>query len=186
MRPALILALALALAACNEDEEKPNPLVMNDEALGHYCQMYLADHAGPKAQVFVAGYAQPFWFSQVSDAVAYRDDPEKPAPITVTYVSDMDKAESWSVPGTANWVEAEKAHYVIDSDQTGGMGLPEAVPFGTAEGAEAFAASHGGKVVAWADIPAEYNRTGLEDGGPIAAPETAPHTPQTPQTGVTQ
>ena len=50
---------------------------MTDEALGYYCQMYLADHGGPKAQVHEKGQEQPLWFSQVSDAVVYLRGGEK-------------------------------------------------------------------------------------------------------------
>ncbi|MCR8726117.1 nitrous oxide reductase accessory protein NosL [Frigidibacter sp. ROC022] len=171
MRTVLILALTLSLGACKDEAALPDPVVMTDEALGHYCQMYLSDHTGPKAQAFLDGYHQPVWFSQVSDAAAYRDDREKPAPIAVIYVSDMGAAESWAVAGPANWISAETASYVIDSRQTGGMGLPEAIPFGRLPDAEAFAAKHGGRVVAWADIPPGYGQI-VPGDGPIRPPET--------------
>ena len=161
MKPLLILSLVLGLAACREDGDgPPGPLAMTDEALGHYCQMYLADHAGPKAQVFLEGYDQPFWFSQVADAAAFRADLEKPAPIAVTYVSDMGRAESWGNPGTDNWITAEAAHFVIGSRIAGGMGLPEAVPFATEAAAQSWAAENGGRVVAWTDVPDDLIRSG--------------------------
>jgi len=173
MRPVLILSLmlslSLGLAACKEEAALPRPIALTDEALGHYCQMYLADHSGPKAQVFLDGYDAPVWFSQVSDAAAYRADAEKPAPIAVAYVSDMGKAESWQHPGEANWIAAETAFYVIDSRQSGGMGLPEAIPFGTDTAAAAYAAENGGRVVAWAEIPGDYARAKMSDG-PMSAP----------------
>lgn len=161
MKPLLILTLALGLVACREDaDELPGPLAMTDEALGHYCQMYLADHPGPKAQVFVEGYAQPFWFSQVGDAAAFRADREKPAAIVVTYVSDMGRAESWGEPGIDNWIAAETAHFVIGSRVSGGMGLPEAVPFASEAAAQGWAAENGGRVVAWAEVPDDLIRRG--------------------------
>lgn len=170
MRPAMFLALTLALFACKKEAALPDPVVMTDDALGHYCQMYLADHGGPKAQVFLDGYAQPVWFSQVSDAAEYRTDLEKPAPILVVYVTDIGAAESWADPGVGNWIKAETAHFVIDSRQTGGMGLPEAIPFGAEADALAFALTNGGQVVGWADIPAGYAKVDLGDG-PMSAPE---------------
>lgn len=168
MKPTLILTLALALAACREDA-LPDPLVMTDEALGHYCQMYLADHPGPKAQVFLQGYDQPIWFSQIADAAAYRSDPEKPAQIAVIYVSDMGAAESWADPGPANWIAADAARFVVGSDQAGGMGLPEAIPFGTEAAAASFAAVHGGMVVTWGAVPDDLDRSIAADG-PISPP----------------
>lgn len=159
MRPALILALAFGLAACQEETAAiPEPVAMTDEALGHYCQMYLADHGGPKAQVALEGYSQPVWFSQVSDAIAYVHDREREAPIAAIYVSDMEKAPSWSEPGIENWVLADAAHFVIDSAQPGGMGTPEAIPFGTLAAAEAFVAANGGQIVAFDAVPESYVR----------------------------
>lgn len=161
-----LVAFVLLLAACREETATiPDPIEMTDEALGYYCQMYLADHAGPKAQIFLDGYEQPLWFSQVSDAIAYIHDPEKMAPIEVIYVSDMAKAASWSAPGTANWTAATEARFVIESDQLGGMGVPEAIPFGTEAEAEAFAGTHGGRVVGLDEVPEAYVRPMLMEMG---------------------
>jgi len=77
---ALPLALLLALAACKEEDEAsrlPPPLELTEEAAGHYCQMIILEHEGPKAQVHVAGYPQPFWFSQVRDGLAFLKSPEQ-------------------------------------------------------------------------------------------------------------
>lgn len=153
------LLLALLLAGCKEEETAPpSPIAMTDEALGHYCQMYLMDHGGPKAQVHLEGYQQPFWFSQVSDALAFVHDPEKLAPISAIFVSDMGQATSWAVPGEDNWIPVEEARFVIESDRTGGMGTPEAIPFGAQEAADAFIASHGGSDVSWEEVPEAYVR----------------------------
>jgi copper chaperone NosL len=157
-------ALLIALAACKQDAATvPQATVMTDLALGHYCQMYLADHAGPKAQIHLDGYDQPLWFSQVSDAVAYVHDPEQIAPIAAIYVSDMGKAASWAEPGNANWIAATDASFVIESAQLGGMGIPEAIPFGTKADADAFVAAHGGKVVSFDSVPEDYVRAPMTD-----------------------
>jgi copper chaperone NosL len=159
-----LLALILVLAACKDETAAvPQPVEMTDEALGHYCQMYLSDHAGPKAQIHLDGYDQPLWFSQVSDAVAYVHDPEQIAPIAAIYVSDMAKAASWAEPGKANWIAATDARYVIESAQLGGMGVPEAIPFGTEAAADAFVAAHGGKVVTFDAVPEAYVRPQMMD-----------------------
>ncbi len=147
--------LAFALVACGEDEGAglPPPVTMTAEAVGHYCQMNLLEHPGPKAQVHLDGVLHPIFFSQVRDAVAYERMPEQSHAIVAIYVSDMARAASWDDPGADNWVLAGDAHYVVGSDRTGGMGAGELVPFSDAEAAAAFAATHGGDVVALADIP---------------------------------
>ena len=153
-----VACAALALAACKPEAaaELPAPTVMTEEAVGYYCQMNLFEHEGPKAQIHVAGMPQPLWFSQVRDAIAYTRLPEETDEVTAFYVSDMGRAESWADPGADNWVAAEQAYFVIESRQTGGMGAPEAVPFGDLAKAEAFAAEKGGRVVALAEIPDDY------------------------------
>ena len=45
---------------------------------------------------------------------------------------------------------------MIGSDMRGGMGAEEPVPFGERPAAEAFAAEHGGEIVAFEDVPHDY------------------------------
>ena len=164
MKRALFAFAILALAACQEEEgAPPSAVAMTDEAIGHYCQMYLADHGGPKAQIHLKGYDQPLWFSQVSDAAAYMHDPEQIAEIRAVYVSDMALAANWAEPGIDNWVAADQAQFVIGSRQMGGMGMPEAIPFGTLEAAEAFVMREGGQVVAFSAIPQDYVHPDMGD-----------------------
>lgn len=156
----LTASLAMPLAACQkaETDAKPAAISMTDEALGHYCQMYLADHGGPKAQIHLAGFEQPLWFSQVSDAIAYLHDPEREAEIRAIYVTDMAAAASWSEPGRDNWIDADTAFFVTGSRQLGGMGVPEAIPFASRAAAERFVAAEGGSIVALEEIPEAYVR----------------------------
>lgn len=158
MKHVALAILVLGLAACKEDTATIVPVEMTDEALGHYCQMFVADHPGPKAQVHLKGHSAPLWFSQVSDAVAYMHDPERDAEITGVFVSDMSRAKSWALPGLANWLASDKASFVIESDRLGGMGVPESIPFGSADAAAAFVADHGGRIVAWDAVPEAYVR----------------------------
>lgn len=90
-------ALALMLAGCNGNEASapPAPSTMTAEAVGHNCQMYVLDHAGPKAQVHLKGMEAPLWFAEVVDAVAYLRGAEHEADVTAIYVSDMGRASSW-------------------------------------------------------------------------------------------
>ncbi len=149
----LMLPLCLILAACVEDVvEAPPPIAMTETALGHYCQMELIEHAGPKGQIHLAGLQMPIWFSQVRDAVAYVKSEERSAAVLAVYVSDMAEAGDWQNPGTENWIDAREAFFVIGSDAIGGMGAPELVPFAEESEAQVFAESHGGSVHRLAEI----------------------------------
>lgn len=153
MKPLLILLAALTLTACKEDViSRPAPVSLTAEAVGHYCQMDLLEHPGPKAQVHLDGLANPLFFSQVRDAIAYQRMPEQSHAITAIYVNDMAAAPSWDQTGADNWIDAGQAHYVIGSDAAGGMDAPELVPFLHAKDAAAFATQHGGRVVTLSDV----------------------------------
>jgi copper chaperone NosL len=146
--PLLILLAVFSLTACKEDvATSPAPVSLTAEAVGHYCQMDLLEHPGPKAQVHLDGLPDPLFFSQVRDAIAYQRMPEQSHAITAIYVNDMAAAPSWDQPGANNWIDATQAHYVIGSDAAGGMDAPELVPFRHAADAQAFAKKRGGHVV---------------------------------------
>lgn len=148
-----LLFLAIALAACKEEvATRPDPVALTAEAVGHYCQMDLLEHPGPKAQVHLEGLDHPLFFSQVRDAIAYQRMPEQSHAITAIYVNDMAAAASWEQPGAENWIDATAAHYVIGSDATGGMDAPELVPFLTADDAADFAQARGGHVLRLAEV----------------------------------
>jgi copper chaperone NosL len=150
----LAVLAALALAACKEDvADRPLPVGMTADAVGHYCQMNLLEHPGPKAQVHLEGLPAPLFFSQVRDAIAYQRMPEQSHAIAAIYVSDMSVAPSWEDPGAENWVAAEDAVYVVGASVPGGMGAPELVPFTTRAAAESFVAENGGEILALDAIP---------------------------------
>lgn len=163
----VLLAAALALLSACKEEVAQNiaPLDMTPETLGHYCQMNLLEHPGPKAQIFLEGSPAPLFFSQVRDAIAYARGPEQIAPIIAIYVNDMGAAAAtWDQPGNGNWIAADKALYVVGSARRGGMGAPEAVPFSSREGAAAFVRAEGGEVLALADITDAMVLTPVETG----------------------
>ncbi|MFK7792520.1 MAG: nitrous oxide reductase accessory protein NosL [Devosiaceae bacterium] len=151
--PLLVLA-ALSLAACQEEVSVlPDPVDMTADAVGHYCQMDILEHLGPKAQIHLAGLTAPLFFSQVRDAIAYQRMPEQQYEIVAIYVSDMgDPDATWDIPGISNWISADDAHYVRGGDIVGGMGVPELVPFSSQDNAQAFALQHGGEVISLADV----------------------------------
>lgn len=150
--------LLLLLAACGEDEvaKAPPPAALDRRATAHLTGMIIVDHDGPKGQVHLKSRDAPLWFSNVRDTRAFTMLPEEPKDIAAIYVHAIDKAESWDHPGPDAWIAAERAHYVIGSGRRGGMGAPEPVPFASREAAQAFAASEGGRVVAWAQIPEDF------------------------------
>lgn len=165
-----LLLSVLALAACREEAaDLPAPVAMTATAVGHYCQMGLLEHPGPKAQAHLDGMPAPLFFSQVRDLVAYMRMPEQSHVVTVAYVSDMAaQGASWEDPGPENWIAASEAHYVVGSTVAGGMGAPETVPFSTREAARAFADVHGGAVMALVDIPDAAVLAPVDDGNPEA------------------
>jgi copper chaperone NosL len=153
----LVIVAAVALTGCGEDEtELPTAAALDRDATGHYCNMTVVDHPGPKAQIHVKGKPSPVWFSSVRDAVVFTLLPEEPKAIAAIYVHDMGQVADWSIPSDTAWIEARAAHYVIGSSRTGGMGLPEAVPFKEMEKAMTFAGQYGGHVVGWKAIPHKY------------------------------
>ena len=148
-----LLLSALALTACKEDlAQAPDPVSLNAEAVGFYCQMNLLEHDGPKAQIHLDGMPAPIFLSQVRDAIAYMRMPEQSHAIVAVYVNDMSRADSWARPGADNWMLIENAVFVLGSRQIGGMGAPEIVPFSNRADADSFAAEHGGQIVALADV----------------------------------
>lgn len=159
-RPAIawvILGALLWLTACQSEQANqppPEAVTPDREAMTYYGRMILVDHRGPKAQIHLASRNAPLWFSQVRDAVAFTLSPEQPNDIAAIYVTDMAKANDWNQP--QQWMPAEKAIYVIDSERRGGMGALEAVPFSERAAAEAFAEARGGKLVRWDEIPQDY------------------------------
>ncbi|MEO9777162.1 nitrous oxide reductase accessory protein NosL [Roseibium sp.] len=159
MRLAAIVAAAMVVSACNEQQagtDVPLPVALTEEAAGHYCNMTILEHTGPKAQIFLAGFPHPLWFSQVRDGIAFLRSPEEHFETVAIYVNDMGRVTDWDFPGQETWIDAKTAWYVIGSRKTGGMGTPEAIPFGSEQSAFAFTAGNGGEVVRLAEIPDAY------------------------------
>jgi copper chaperone NosL len=154
-----IAAMMLALSACGGDEpaaQPPRPQAVSAEAVGHYCGMTLQDHAGPKGQIFVKGRAAPVWFSSIKQVFAYTLLPEEPKGLAAIYVNDMAAAGPDGATDLNAWVDARQAFYVIGSRFIGGMGAEDAMPFSDQARALAFAQTHGGRVVRFADVPEDY------------------------------
>lgn len=151
MRVLAVLAVLLLGACVEEGREMPPPIALDEDALGHYCQMNILEHAGPKGQIHLSGWPMPIWFGQVRDGVAYIKAKERAAEVVAFYVNDMGAAANWDEPGD-NWVPADAAFFVVGSDAIGGMGAPEVVPFAAETQATAFAQSRGGVVKRLSEI----------------------------------
>lgn len=179
LAPVLALVALLGLAACGEDETAtapPPPVTLTQDAVGHFCGMTLSEHSGPKGQALLRGREdRPVWFSSARDAIAFTHLAEAPKTIQAIYVSDMAKAASWDDPGASNWVEARSAVFVLGSSRRGGMGADEAVPFSDRSAAERFAAEHGGRVLAFAEVPRDWALGGATVDAVAGAAEAAPH-----------
>jgi len=166
LRSVAALLLAALLAGCGkpggEAAAPPPPREVGEGAIGHYCGMALAEHPGPKGQIFLASKPDPVWFSSVHDAFAFTLLPEEPKDIAAIYVNDMARAKNWEQPEAGSWIDAKKAWFVIHSRIKGGMGGDEAVPFGDEGAARAFAAANGGELVRFDTMPKAYI---IPDGG---------------------
>ncbi|MBL1241917.1 MAG: nitrous oxide reductase accessory protein NosL [OCS116 cluster bacterium] len=157
LRLSFLLIMTIFLSSCGEDTILPSPEKMTRDSIGFYCAMIVADHIGPKAQVFEKGQEKSLWFSQVRDAFAYRSMPGEAQNLSVIYVHDMGQATSYDNPQVDGiWIKAKTAFYVINSDKRGGMGARETIPFGQKSDAENFAQQYNGIVVAFNDIPLDY------------------------------
>ena len=159
MRRREVLLGLLSLAACSRGDSAaaaPPPREVTDASVAQFCGMALTEHAGPKGQIFVRGLHDPYWFSSVRDAFAFTMLQETPKAIAAFYVSDMARAKNWDQPEPGMWVEARNAYFVIGSRHRGGMGADEAIPFGAAAAAQAFANANGGRVVRFAEMPKDY------------------------------
>lgn len=174
MRAVLVAMTLLPLLGCDQKQAgpPPGPAALPPDAVAYYCAMAVADHTGPKAQIWLMSKDQPLWFTQVRDAVAFTLLPEEPKDIRAIWVNDMAKSASWDHPDA--WVLADKARFVVGSDAKGGMGLPEVVPFSDPQAATAYAAQHGGRVVAFKDIPGDQI---------LADPVPMPHSSTIPSAG---
>ncbi|MBF0563269.1 MAG: nitrous oxide reductase accessory protein NosL, partial [Alphaproteobacteria bacterium] len=89
-----VLMVLLILGGCKDGKRAalPAPQEPSSQAIGYYCKMAMTEHDGPKGQIFVAGQAQPLWFSSVRDTLVYTRM-ESQANVAVIYVNDMDNTD---------------------------------------------------------------------------------------------
>ena len=164
----LVPVLGLLLVACEQNQVAmpPPPAELTGDAIGHYCSMTVAEHPGPKAQIFAGDDPNPRWFPSVRDMFAYTMLPEENQDIRAIYVSDTGAVDDIAAIAPGAWVDARNAWYVLGSAVTGGMGLPETVPFADREKADAFAARHGGEVAAFDEVTTDHIFAELDTAPP--------------------
>jgi copper chaperone NosL len=148
--------ILILLTACDKPPSTVIPAAntLTREASGYYCLMTVLNHQGPKGQIILSDN-KVLWFTSVRDTISFTLSPEEPKNIAAIYVNDMSEAD-WDNPGINNWIDANKAWFVVGSKRTGGMGSPEAVPFSTKEHAEKFISQLGGAVYTFDSIPPEF------------------------------
>lgn len=152
----VVLLAGLAAGCNNQDAAKPAPQEITEAVKAEFCGMALAEHPGPKGQLFLRGQDKPLWFASVRDTFAFTMLPEMPKNIAAIYVNDMGRVRSWATPEPGTWVEARNAVYVIGSRHRTGMDTDEAVPFGDPAAARQFAVENGGRVVNYQNMPPDY------------------------------
>ena len=117
-RLAAIAAVAITISACSEQQsstETPLPVALTEESVGHYCNMTILEHTGPKAQIHLIGNPHPIWFSQVRDGIAFLRSPEENYETVAVYVNDMGKAKDWDFPENDTWIDASEAWFVPET-----------------------------------------------------------------------
>ena len=162
MKKLILLLSIILLASCGGNDapkEKPKPIALTPDDVGYYMQMIVADHAGPKAQLWLDDKSTPIWFVDVRDAITFTRTPEEADNIVVIYAHDMAKNPVYRNVKDI-WVELDKAVFVIESRKKGGMGMPETIPFSDKKIAEEFIKTNGGELVnTAAEVSDEYLRS---------------------------
>jgi len=159
----LLLLSLLSLGGClpEDDTVLPAPQELTQDAVGYYCQMTVADHPGPKAQIFLRNSDKPVWFPSVRDAFAFLMLPGEAKTVKAIFVSKVqinDRGEvlNWEKSAPAHWINGKEAIYVIESRKKGGMNLNEVVPFSDKTSALKFINKYAGRIVTFSEVSADY------------------------------
>ncbi len=148
--PILFLVLA-AVTACERNEVAVTP---REVSAGTTCAldgMTLNDYPGPKAQIHYSDGTVEYYCDTV-EMFAMVLKPETARRIRTVFTQEMGKAD-WKAP-RGFWIDARQAFFVHGSRRRGSMG-PTLAAFGTQEGAAAFAAEFGGRVLRFDEVRPE-------------------------------
>lgn len=144
------------LAACGDDPGPPvaqAPVPIDEGDACHMCGMFIKHFPGPKGQCYVRGAEAPLKFCSTRDLFGFTTQPENEHTVQSVFVHDM-AATDWAEPDDAAFVDGRLAHYVICHPLRGAMG-PTFASFRERAAAEAFAAEHRGRILAFGEIDAE-------------------------------
>jgi len=149
-RRCLACAGAFLLAGCSGRQEPPlQPVDFTASTACALDGMLLADYGGPKAQIHYAGVVAPEFLCDTVEMFSLLLKPEQVRAVRAVYTQDMAQAD-WAQP-RGHWFDAKTGFYVVGSKRHGAMG-PTIPGFRQQADAQKFAAQHGGKVVAFADV----------------------------------
>lgn len=145
---------SLALGGCGrrDDSTANAPLEMEAQTACSLDGMLLTDFPGPKGQIHYAQDREVAWFCDTLELLATLLAPEQVRMVKAAWVQDMGRAD-WERP-RGHWIDARQAWYVLGSKRRGSMG-PTAASFAAEDAARAFAQTHGGQVLRYADIKPE-------------------------------
>ena len=110
--------------------------------------MILIHYNGPKGQIVWKDNSRSY-YCEVREVFYEINDPIKKKMIQHIFVQDFSNLK-WGAY-TNNWIKAEIANYVIDSNKNGAMGVTY-VPFKDINSAENFKKKYGGKIMLFKDI----------------------------------
>jgi copper chaperone NosL len=144
----LTLMLGLLLVGCNKPQPPPQAQEITSNTACALDGMLLKDYPGPKAQIHYAE-GPPEFYCDTVEMFAMLLAPESARRVRAVYTQDMGQTE-WKQP-RGQWVDARAAYYVRGSKIMGSMG-PTFAAFARREDAEAFARTHGGTVLRFADV----------------------------------
>ncbi len=148
---ALLLALCLGLAACNEPEQQGStlgPVAFHPSDECHVCGMAIQEFPGPKGEA--VGREGVRKFCSTAELLGWWLQPENHKAATVLYVHDMGRS-AWHAPDDAHLIDARQAWYVVGPKLQGAMGAVLA-SFADEKAARQLAAEHGGRVLRFAQI----------------------------------
>lgn len=147
----LFFLATVLLCGCSPAEPQhsymPEAIQAHDRC--HLCGMVIQQHPGPKGELLMSDGLVPK-FCSTRDMFSFALQPENQRRIKAMYVHDAGRTD-WEHPDDSAFIDASKAWYVYGSRRKGAMG-PSLAPFSSREGAEAFAASWGGKVLSYQEV----------------------------------
>lgn len=151
--PLLVSLIAsLLLAGCGESEPEalasPVPIESGDSC--HVCGMLIEQFPGPKGEAFLDRQGEALKFCSTLDLFTFLKQPENETRLSHAYVHDIG-VTTWGEPSHEAFIRAEEAWYVVGHGQPGAMGHTLA-SFAERTDAEAFRETHGGELLAYADI----------------------------------